>query len=61
MSEYELAERIVEFKYARQLQVWKPFGHPGREKSAREVAYHLTYLAETLEVNAPALFIEYLA
>jgi len=34
---------------------------PGREKSARDARYHLSYLAETLDADALALFSEYLA
>jgi methylmalonyl-CoA mutase cobalamin-binding domain/chain len=56
-----LAGRIVELQYARQPQVWKPFGHPGRAKSIRDAGYHLAYLSEALEADSPELFIEYLA
>ncbi len=56
-----LAERIVDLQYARQPQVWKPYGSTGREKSVRDAGYHLTYLAEALEADDPALFSEYLA
>jgi methylmalonyl-CoA mutase cobalamin-binding domain/chain len=56
-----LAERIVELQYARQPEIWKPLGHPGREKSVRDAGYHLIYLAEALEADDPTLFSEYLA
>jgi len=56
-----LAARIVDLQYARQPEVWKPYGSPGREKSVRDAGYHLTYLAEALEADDPALFSEYLA
>ncbi|MEZ0395933.1 MAG: cobalamin-dependent protein [Anaerolineales bacterium] len=56
-----LAERIVDLQYARQPEVWKPYGSPGREKSVRDAGYHLTYLAEALEADDAALFSEYLA
>jgi methylmalonyl-CoA mutase cobalamin-binding domain/chain len=57
----ELAELIVANQYLRQPEIWKPYGHPGRGKSVRDVGYHLGYLAEALETEAPALFSEYLA
>ncbi len=56
-----LAERVVELQYARQPEIWKPYGSPGREKSVRDAGYHLTYLAEAVEADDPALFGEYLA
>ena len=56
-----LAEKIVEAQYARQPQIWKPYGHPGRKKSVRDVGYHLLYLKEALEAKDPNLFTEYLA
>jgi len=57
----ELAEKIVELQYQRQSQVWKPYGDPGRAKSVRDTAYHLTYLVEAVEAGEPLLFSEYLA
>ncbi|MFW6082843.1 MAG: cobalamin-dependent protein [Chloroflexota bacterium] len=55
----ELAERIVERQYARQPALWRPFGEEGREKSVRDVGYHLSYLAEALAASDPSLFAEY--
>lgn len=57
----ELADLIVAKQYALQPDNWKPYGHPGREKSVRDAGYHLSYLAEALEADDPALFSEYLA
>lgn len=56
-----LAEKAVEIQYRQQPDIWKPYGHPGREKSIRDAGYHLAYLAEAVEANAPTLFSEYLA
>lgn len=56
-----LAEAIVARQYERQPEVWRPFGDAGRAKSVRDAGYHLTYLAEALETQNPALFTEYLA
>ena len=55
-----LSEAIVELQYSRQPEIWKPYGHPGREKSVRDAGYHLSYLAEALEAGDAALFDEYL-
>lgn len=60
-QQLSLAEHIVDLQYARQPEVWKPYGSPGREKSVRDAGYHLTYLAEAVEADNPALFSEYLA
>jgi methanogenic corrinoid protein MtbC1 len=57
----ELAELVVAKQYALQPEIWKPYGHPGREKSVRDAGYHLGYLAEALEADDPALFSEYLS
>jgi methylmalonyl-CoA mutase cobalamin-binding domain/chain len=59
--QHNLAERTVEIQYALQPEVWKAYGDPGREKSVRDVGFHLLYLAEALDAGAPELFIEYLA
>jgi MerR family transcriptional regulator, light-induced transcriptional regulator len=56
-----LAETIVTRQYTRQAQLWQPYGPPGREKSVRDVGYHLAYLTEALAADEPALFCEYLA
>ncbi|HOT93305.1 MAG TPA: cobalamin-dependent protein [Anaerolineae bacterium] len=56
-----LAEAIVARQYEQQPEVWRPFGDPGRAKSVRDAGYHLTYLAEALDAQNPALFVEYLA
>jgi MerR family transcriptional regulator, light-induced transcriptional regulator len=60
-NQQQLAEAIVELQYARQPQVWKPYDHPGREKSVHDAGYHLLYLTEALEAQDESLFIEYLA
>lgn len=56
-----LAEKIVETQYQLQPEFWKPYGHPGREKSVRDAGYHLSFLAEAVEAGDPQLFSEYLA
>lgn len=56
-----ISETVVDTLHTIQPEMWKPYGQPGREKSVRDVGYHLTYLAEALEANDPQLFSEYLA
>ena len=58
--EHALAEKITELQYSRQAAIWKPYGRSGYEKSVRDAAYHLSYLAEAVAANEPALYIEYL-
>lgn len=41
-----LATAIVTRQYARQAQVWQPYGAPGQSKSVRDARYHLEYLAK---------------
>jgi methylmalonyl-CoA mutase cobalamin-binding domain/chain len=56
-----LAEEIVARQYKLQAERWKPYGSSGREKSVRDVTYHLTYLSEALRVGNPSLFTDYVA
>ncbi len=60
-QEHALAEKIVDLQYFRQAAFWKPYGQPGREKSVRDATYHLSYLAEAMDADDSALYIEYLA
>lgn len=53
-----LAEAIVAHQYGRQ-PAWQTFGASGRQKSLRDVGYHLAYLSEALASDAPTLFAEY--
>jgi methylmalonyl-CoA mutase cobalamin-binding domain/chain len=56
-----LSEAIVARQYELQAELWKPYGSSGREKSVRDVGYHLTYLSEALATANPALFADYVA
>ena len=56
-----LSEAIVARQYELQAELWKPYGSSGREKSVRDVGYHLTYLSEALTTSNPALFADYVA
>jgi MerR family transcriptional regulator, light-induced transcriptional regulator len=60
-EQHSLAERIVATQYQLQPEVWQRFGAAGREKSLRDMEYHLSYLAEALAAAQPALFADYIA
>lgn len=60
LQQTALAEQVVELQYQLQPGIWKPYGDPGRQKSVRDVGYHLQYLSEAVEANDPNLFVEYL-
>ncbi|MDZ7315677.1 MAG: cobalamin-dependent protein [candidate division KSB1 bacterium] len=57
----ELAEAVVALQYAKQPDVWRPFGDRGLETSIRDAAYHLIYLSEAVQADEPTLFTEYLS
>jgi methanogenic corrinoid protein MtbC1 len=56
-----LAEAIVTRQYELQPEIWQPYGDAGREKSVRDVMYHLSYLAEAMAASDPLLFTDYVA
>jgi methanogenic corrinoid protein MtbC1 len=56
-----LAETVVMRQYGLEPETWDPYGDPGREKSLRDMGYHLSYLAESIGATHPSLFAEYVA
>lgn len=56
-----VSERVVEEIYAAQKERRQSDDPSRRQKSVRDVGYHLSYLAEAMEADAPALLHEYLA
>jgi methylmalonyl-CoA mutase cobalamin-binding domain/chain len=56
-----LSEAIVSRQYELQPEIWQPYGETGREKSVRDVGYHLSYLSEAIAASDPALFADYVA
>jgi methanogenic corrinoid protein MtbC1 len=56
-----LAEQVVARQYAQRPERWRAYGDVGREKSVRDVCYHLDYLSEAIRAEDPALFAEYVA
>ena len=53
-----IAEKAVARQYALKPDRWKRYGNVGREKSVRDVGYHLSYLAEAIAGADPRLFVE---
>jgi MerR family transcriptional regulator, light-induced transcriptional regulator len=56
-----VARRAIDRQYARYAKRWAEYGASGRDKSIRDMGYHIDYLAEALGVADPALFISYVA
>ncbi len=57
----QLAQAIVALQYGMLPQEWQKFGDIGREKSLRDMGYHLAYLSEAIAYSMPDLFIDYIA
>lgn len=56
-----LADRVVARQYGMQPEQWAVYGKEGREKSVRDVRYHLTYLSEAIAASDAGLFSDYVA
>ena len=56
----DLSEAIVTRQYAVQSEIWETYGEEGKEKSRRDVEYHLSYLIESIRSNDPSLFVHYI-
>jgi methanogenic corrinoid protein MtbC1 len=54
-----LSETIVARQYAIQSEIWSTFGREGREKSMRDVEYHLSYLIESINSGDLSIFVHY--
>ncbi len=55
----ELVTTALRKQYAIESDAWDPFGEPGYAKSVRDSRYHFSYLAESMKVNSPELFKDY--
>jgi methanogenic corrinoid protein MtbC1 len=55
-----LAAASVARQYKTQRMEWAAFGVKNHEKSLRDTAYHLSYLAHAIVLDAPILFSEYI-
>lgn len=56
-----LAQDLVERQFARSPQLAERYGTTGRKRCLEDASYHLSYLAETLELGHPAMFADYIA
>jgi methanogenic corrinoid protein MtbC1 len=54
-----LSEMIVARQYDLQPEIWIRYGKEGREKSIRDVEYHLSYLIESIYSNDLSIFLHY--
>jgi methanogenic corrinoid protein MtbC1 len=54
-----LSEMIVDRQYASQSEIWRPYGKEGKEKSIRDVEYHLSFLEESIKSSDPTIFLQY--
>ncbi|NMO94512.1 cobalamin B12-binding domain-containing protein [Paenibacillus lemnae] len=57
----DLAEWITEQQYAKQPDLNERFGPSGRVRTKMDSLYTLNYLAESVLVNSPALFLHYIS
>lgn len=57
----ELSEAVVDRAYREQPEVWSRYGEDVRRHCVRDAGYHLSYLAEAVEVDEPSLFVSYAA
>ncbi len=56
----ELALEVTEEQYKIQPELMERYGHPGFEKSRRDAVYTLHYLAESVQMDSPSLFVHYI-
>lgn len=56
-----LAEALVAREFTRHPELEQRYGKIGREKSLQDAGYHLSFLAQSLALNNPAVFVDYVA
>ncbi|OWA33706.1 hypothetical protein B9G55_20420 [Saccharibacillus sp. O16] len=56
----ELALAVTEEQYRIQPDLMERYGSPGFEKSRRDAVYTLHYLAESVDMDSPSLFVHYI-
>lgn len=55
-----LADAVVACEFARNRTLRARYGATGRIKSRQDAAYHLSFLADAVDANSPALFNDYI-
>jgi hypothetical protein len=56
-----IAEALVDREFARHPELKRRYGKVGREKSLQDAGYHLSFLAQALALDNPAMFFDYVA
>lgn len=56
----QLAEEVTLRQYKRQPELLERFGPSGKERTRQDSLYHLRYLAESVSLASPLLFINYM-
>jgi len=56
-----LAEQVTHMQYLKQPDLYQRFGAKGRERTKQDSLYSLSYLAESVLMKSPALFINYIS
>jgi MerR family transcriptional regulator, light-induced transcriptional regulator len=57
----EIAAVLVQREFALHPELEQRYGKIGREKSIQDAGFHLSFLAQALALNSPAVFIDYVA
>jgi len=57
----EIAQAVVALEFELHPDLAQRFGASGRERSLQDALYHLAFLAQSLAVDSPAFFAEYVA
>ncbi|WP_046215291.1 cobalamin B12-binding domain-containing protein [Paenibacillus wulumuqiensis] len=56
-----LAEQVTHMQYLKQPDLYQRFGAKGRERTKQDSLYSLSYLAESVLMKSPALFMNYIS
>jgi methanogenic corrinoid protein MtbC1 len=54
-----IATRVVDMQYSQAPDYWQQFGEEGKQKSIRDVGYHLSFLNEALVMDDREIFTDY--
>ncbi len=56
-----IASAVMKLHYERQPELEVRYGESGHAKCLQDIAYHLSYLSDSIATSSPALFAEYIA
>ncbi len=57
----QLAEQVTDIQYLQQPDLVERFGAKGRDRTKQDSLYSLSYLAESVLMQSPALFVHYIS